>query len=121
MGRRNTGRTRDAESESRLQLESVGVDGFVWSRSRLNLAESDSGPESQDTTQRTKFFPMYFRMHALGAIERFLSRPSMLIVFWLYETDHFVPFPFTRSNAAGVTMTMSSFTDQFSIIPLLES
>ena len=45
-----------AESESRQELESVGVDQFGWSRSRSwsrqNLADSDSGPESKANTRQ---------------------------------------------------------------------
>ena len=45
-----------AESESRPELESVGVDHFNWSRSRSwswqNLADSDSGPESKANTRQ---------------------------------------------------------------------
>ena len=46
--------SRAAESESRPELESVCVDCFGRSRSRSwsreNFADSDSDPESQDTT-----------------------------------------------------------------------
>ena len=45
--------SRAAESESRSELESIGVDIFGWSLSRSwsrqNSADSDSCPESQDT------------------------------------------------------------------------
>ena len=49
-------RNRAAESESRPELESIGVDRFGRSRSRSrswsreNFADSDSDPELQDTT-----------------------------------------------------------------------
>ena len=47
---------RAAESESRPELKSVGVDRFARSQSRncswQNFADSDSGPESQDTTRQ---------------------------------------------------------------------
>ena len=44
---------RAAESESRPDLESVGVGHFDWGQSQLesaNMADSDSGPESQAIT-----------------------------------------------------------------------
>ena len=39
-----------AESESKPELESVGVDRFAWSRSwsRQNFVDPDSGSESHD-------------------------------------------------------------------------
>ena len=47
-------RIRAAESESRPELESFGVDRYGRSRSRSwsrgNFDDSDSDPESQDTT-----------------------------------------------------------------------
>ena len=42
--------------ESRPELESVGIDRFAWCRSRSwsrqNFADSDSGPESQDSNRQ---------------------------------------------------------------------
>ena len=47
---------RAADSESRPELESAGVDRFGWSRSwswsRSNFADSDSGLESQANTRQ---------------------------------------------------------------------
>ena len=47
---------RDVESESRPELESVGVDHIAWSLSRSwrrwNFADSRSGLESQDTNRQ---------------------------------------------------------------------
>ena len=50
--------SRAAESESRPELESAGVDRFGRSRSwsRQNFADSDSGPELQDTDRQQTMF-----------------------------------------------------------------
>ena len=62
--------SRAVESESRPELESVGVDHFGWSRSRSwsrqNLIDSDSSPESQ----------VYTRQQTMILDERLCIRPK---------------------------------------------